>query len=215
MLVVFDWDGTLIDSAGKIVNCMQRAAEDLQLEILPGEIIRQIIGLGLPEAIATLYPDEDPGVIDPFMKRYSGHFVEADQVPCDFFPEVMSTLESMHGRGYHLAVATGKSRRGLNRVLGNLEMENFFHFTRCADETRSKPHPRMLLEILGESGYESDRAVMVGDTTFDMEMAREAGMHRIAVSYGAHSTENLEQFSPAGVVHHFPEILNIIDRLAE
>ncbi len=210
MLLIFDWDGTLINSADKITGCMQQAARDLGLPDLSAKSVRQIIGLGLPEAILTLFPDIDAEVQVQFRDLYAKYFVEADQTPCPFFPGVMDTLETLRSHDHQLAVATGKSRRGLNRVLKNLELDAFFHSSRCADETASKPHPKMLLELLGEFDCQPEQALMVGDTSYDLEMAQAANVASVAVSYGAHATENLAQYSPLRFLDEFVEMLDIV-----
>lgn len=210
MLLIFDWDGTLLDSTGKIVACMQAAIADSGLDWRSGIQVQEIIGLGLPEAIRHLYPSIDELGLDSLRQSYSEHFVEADQVPCEFFSGVMETLLALKADKHQLAIATGKSRKGLDRVLSNLAMEGFFDASRCADETESKPHPLMLEELLLELGGSVDDALMIGDTEFDMAMARNAGMERIAVSYGAHGRERLLKFQPQVCLDYFPDLLNCI-----
>ncbi|MEH6909618.1 MAG: HAD-IA family hydrolase [Oceanicoccus sp.] len=207
MLFIFDWDGTLIDSTDKIIRCMQSAVSSLDLPFRDAGAVKSIIGLGLPEAIETLFPDIRSSVAEALISRYSEDFVEADQILCEFYPNVLTTLTSLRGDGHQLAVATGKSRRGLNRVLGNLRMEEFFDASRCADETSSKPHPMMLEELLEELSCQSASAVMVGDTEFDLEMAANLGMRRIGVSYGAHSIERLERHAPELIVDDLAQLL--------
>ena len=206
MLLIFDWDGTLIDSSEKIITSMHRAAESSGLPFLGDDKVKSIIGLGLPEAIHTLYPDADAALREHFREQYAQHYLEADRIPCEFFPGVMDTLEHFKTQGYQLAVATGKARRGLNRILTNMQLLDFFHASRCSDETRSKPHPQMLLELLEQFSRHPQEALMVGDTTFDMEMAFRANIPRVAVSYGVHDVEELEKFSPKAVIHHFEEL---------
>jgi phosphoglycolate phosphatase len=208
MLFIFDWDGTLIDSTDKIISCMQSAVSSLDLPFRDSSAVKSIIGLGLPEAIETLFPNIRSSLAESLISRYSEYFVEADQVPCEFYPNVLTTLNSLRGDGHQLAVATGKSRRGLNRVLGNLKMDEFFDASRCADETSSKPHPMMLEELLEELCCHSASAVMVGDTEFDLEMAANLGMKRIGVSYGAHSIERLERHAPELIVDDLGQLLS-------
>lgn len=207
MLFILDWDGTLSNSAEKIVSCVQDAASALALPVQSEMNIKNIIGLGLPEAVLTLYPHFDAPQVQTFSKKYSEIFTERDKNPSEFFPEVMETLESLKDRGNKLAIATGKSRRGLNRVLNNLKLENFFHATRCADETESKPSPLMLHELMDEMKVDVSLSVMVGDTEWDMEMAKRAGMKKIAVNYGAHSPQRLQACSPELAVDRFSELL--------
>ncbi len=149
---IFDWDGTLSDSVGRIVTCLRRAALDLGLEDLGDEAFSDVIGLGLPQAIAQLYPGLDADAGERFRVGYAAHFIAEDVAPSSLFPKALEVLEELRARGHYIAVATGKSRRGLDRVLASMGMEGFFHATRCADETASKPDPRMVLEIIEELG---------------------------------------------------------------
>lgn len=208
MLFIFDWDGTLLDSADRIVAVMQRAAVDRGVSPLTQASIKNIIGLGLPEALRVLYPSVPDAELVELQAAYSRRFVESEEEPCKLFPGVLETLEQLRGDGNQLAVATGKSRRGLVRVLTGLGLADYFDATRCADETRSKPHPQMLHELLAELAVPAGRAVMVGDTEYDMEMAVSAGMPRIAVDYGAHAVERLLSYEPGLVVSDFPQLLD-------
>lgn len=209
MLFVFDWDGTLMDSTDKIVRCLRASIQGLGLEEKEDHELREIIGLGLTEAFQHLFPGSDDNLVNKLRESYSGHFIHADQTPCDFYPHVMETLGVLKERGHTIAVATGKSRRGLNRVLGNLGLEQFFHSSRCADETRSKPHPLMLEELLQEFSLHAEEAVMIGDTEFDMEMAQLADVPRIAVSYGAHHIDRLKAYDPVLCADSIDQILSI------
>lgn len=208
MLYIFDWDGTISDSAAKIVHCMQIAAERAEVEPQTDKAIRNIIGLGMPEALQALYPALDEQKKERIRFEYSRYFKEEDNVPSPFFEGALDTMMNLREQGFLLSVATGKSRAGLDRVLVNLGMDNFFHASRCADETASKPQPLMLHEILQELNVGVEDAVMIGDTEYDMAMARTAGMKRIAVSYGAHHIDRLQQYDPVLCVNEFPEILN-------
>lgn len=207
MLFVFDWDGTLLDSADRIVAVMQQAAADRGLPPLTKASVRNIIGLGLPEALRVLFPDLPDAELGEVRAAYSRRFIEAEDVPCQLFPGVVDTLDRLRAGGNRLAVATGKSRRGLTRVLAGLGMSDYFDATRCADETRSKPHPLMLHELLVELDVPAVRAVMVGDTEYDLEMAVSAGMPCVAVGYGAHAVERLLPYKPGLVLGQFPELL--------
>lgn len=207
MLFIFDWDGTLSDSADKIVRSMQRAADELSLPV-PDELsVKNIIGLGLPEAGRTLFPGLEVDMAERLRATYAKHFLADEEKDSPFFPGVMDTLHVLRDQGHHLAVATGKSRRGMERVFNSLKLQNFFHGSRCADETASKPHPLMLHQLLDEFGTVAEECVMVGDTEYDMDMARQAHMPRIAVSYGAHHIDRLRPFDPQLCLDHFPEIL--------
>ena len=208
-LVIFDWDGTLMDSAARIVSCMQAAARDAGWGEPSEAAVRDIIGLGLPEAIARLCPGIDPGRAELLRSRYAFHFVEGDATPMHFFPGVEAGLARLHGNaGQRLAVATGKSRRGLDRVFRESGSGRWFHASRTADETLSKPHPRMLEELLAELGVDVGEAVMVGDTEYDLEMARALGMDRVAVTYGVHAPERLAVSRPVFIAEAAPELFD-------
>lgn len=199
-LIIFDWDGTLMDSVPKIVSCMQAAAADAEWGELEVSAIEDIIGLGLPEAIAKLCPGIDPEQAERLRQRYSHHFVHGDTTPMPFFDGVEAQLARLRERPQQrLAVATGKSRRGLDRVFNETGSGGLFHTSRTADETRSKPHPQMLLEILAELQVPAERAVMVGDTEYDLEMARAIGMDRVGVTYGVHTPARLAASQPVWV----------------
>ncbi len=207
MLVIFDWDGTISDSTQKIVLCMQRAASDIGLPKVSNLDVRNIIGLGLPEAIAQLYPEISAADSECLRRCYSQHFIDEDQYPSAWYDGAEQAIEHLLAKGYRIAVATGKSRRGLDRVFSELGIGDLFHGSRCADETASKPDPLMLHELLVEMDCEAGDAFMVGDTTYDMEMAQRAGVPRIAVSHGAHELERLKVFDPVLCIDHFDELI--------
>lgn len=196
MLVIFDWDGTLSDSTHKIVGCMQLASADVGMPSLADEAIKNIIGLGLPEALQALYPSITPMQQDQMRDRYSHHYIVADKVPSAFYEGALEVLQALKLRGHKIAVATGKSRQGLDRVLAKLELASMFDATRCADETASKPNPLMLRELLQEFDVSPDQALMVGDTEYDLAMAQSAGVRSVAVSYGAHHIDRLRPYEP-------------------
>lgn len=207
MLLIFDWDGTLSDSTGIITRAMQRAADDLGWPVPEPEAVHNIIGLGLPEALSKLYPGRHDADYSALKARYRSHYLAEDQAaPARFFPQVMETLTQLRDQGHQLAVATGKSRQGLDRVFETMALRGFFNASRCADETASKPHPLMLRELLEELDGKPESAAMVGDTEYDMAMARSAGMARIAVSYGAHAIERLHPYEPALCLDQFGDI---------
>jgi phosphoglycolate phosphatase len=205
-LIVFDWDGTLMDSAGKIVRCFESAVGDVGLPSPGAAAIRNIIGLGLSEAVASLLPQCDPEAQSQVVARYREHFLHLDQTEMPLFPGVRDGLASLAQRGYLLAVATGKARRGLSRVLRETGLEHLFVASRCADESFSKPHPQMLLDILEETGVVPAAALMVGDTVYDMQMARNARVDGLAVSYGVHERERLLAHGPVACLNSFPEV---------
>lgn len=208
-LLIFDWDGTLCDSISRIVSCISLAAEDIGVQPPSAEASREIIGLGLVEALERLFPGLGVQQVELLRERYSHNFMSNDQAPSPFFPGVQDSLDRLRESGYLLAVATGKSRRGLDRVLGALGLQDFFHDSRCADETASKPHPKMLEELLAGFQLLPEQAVMVGDTEFDMEMAQRARVHRLAVSYGAHHADRLLKYQPIRCLDQFDEIEEI------
>ncbi|KPK51678.1 MAG: HAD family hydrolase [Thiotrichales bacterium SG8_50] len=205
-LVIFDWDGTLMDSETKIVRCFQLAAQDADVSYPGDDAIRDIIGLGLTEAMQAIYPDESPATQDAVVESYREHFLFRDQTEMPLFPGVPEGLSGLVETGYQLAVATGKARRGLDRVLKDTPVEHLFRATRCADETRSKPHPLMLEEIINETGAAPDRTIMVGDSVFDMEMARNAGIDSLAVSYGVQPCDRLVNYQPLACIGSFNDV---------
>lgn len=205
-LLIFDWDGTIIDSASRIVSSMQAAAADCDFPVPTDDAVRNIIGLGLPEAIAVLIPGVDQQGIEQMRQRYGHYYLGEDSTPTPLFAGALHSLESMHKRGMRMAVATGKSRRGLSRAFAETGLAYVFETSRCADETTSKPHPHMLEEILAETGVKAEEAVMIGDTEYDLEMGQRAGMDVIAVSYGAHHLDRLKGYKPVLEVHNFPEL---------
>jgi len=205
-LIVFDWDGTLMDSAAKIVRCMQAAAEDVGIPDPGSAAIRDIIGLGLSEAMQVLFPEQAPVRRAELVERYRRHFLELDTTETPLFPGVKQGLTQLTGQGYLLAIATGKARRGLDRVLDDTGMRHLFTSSRCADEAFSKPHPQMLDDLLDETGVDTGRALMVGDTVYDMEMARSAQVAGLAVSYGVHARERLLDCGALACLDSFPEV---------
>jgi len=194
-LIVFDWDGTLMDSTGTIVRCIQASARDLGLPVPDQRAASYVIGLGLQDAMEAVLPDLDPKYYPRMVERYRYHYLSQDQelVLFDGVPEMLADLAQ---QGYFLAVATGKSRVGLNRALDTTRLLSVFDATRCADETFSKPHPAMLHELTRELGQDLKRTVMIGDTTHDLQMAVNAGAAGIGVHYGAHTPQELQSLAP-------------------
>lgn len=208
-LIIFDWDGTLMDSVPRIVSCMQAAALEAEWGELSSADVEDIIGLGLPEAIAQLCPGILPAQAERLRECYSHHFVTVDTTPMLFFMGVEAHLARLHAREQQrLAVATGKSRRGLNRSFAETGSGAWFHASRTADETRSKPHPQMLAELLAELEVPVERALMVGDTEYDLEMARAIGMDRVGVTYGVHAPERLALSRPKWMAHSVEELFD-------
>jgi phosphoglycolate phosphatase len=184
-LVIFDWDGTLMDSTGLIADCIQSAFRDLGLPEPRAEDARFVIGLGIADTMRHIAPTLDPLGQRRLGERYRHHFL-AREHEAPLYPGVRELLADLGHRGLRLAVATGKARRGLDRALESTGLGPLFAATRCADEGFPKPHPGMILDLLELTGVEAARAVMVGDTTHDLELAANAGVDAVAVSYGAH-----------------------------
>ncbi len=205
-LLVFDWDGTVMDSESRIVECLQAAIRDLGLPERSVEESKNIIGLGLREAVETLYPGSSDQLHSDLVARYRHYFLAEDSIPSPLFPGAAELLESLNDAGYLLAVATGKGRRGLDRVLDETGLGSLFVTSRCADESFSKPHPQMLEYIMDFTGSEPDETLMIGDTEYDMEMASNASTHALAVSYGVHELERLQRHQPVGVIDALTEL---------
>jgi phosphoglycolate phosphatase len=204
-LLIFDWDGTLMDSAGHIVDSIQKACADLDIPIPSDRECRQIIGLGLIQALQALLPDLAEADYPKLVERYRHHYLGQDaEIP--LFEGVREGLETLHQDGYTLAVATGKSRVGLKRAMDYHNLGKLFSSTRCADQTHSKPHPAMVLEIMEELVVRPDQAIVIGDTSHDMLMAQNAGVDRLAVSYGAHEHGDLLMYEPLALLHTFDEV---------
>ena len=191
-LVIFDWDGTLMDSTGLIAACIRETCRDMGLAVPGVEEAKWIIGLGLDQSMARIAPGLGAAGQREFADRYRRLFLARDH-EAPLFGGIPGLLEDLRGRGLRLAVATGKSRRGLGRALASSGLAPFFEATRCADEGFPKPHPDMVLRILDETGVEASRAVLVGDTTHDLELAANAGVDAVAVTYGAHGEALLRE----------------------
>lgn len=204
-LVVFDWDGTLLDSPAAIVASIEAACRDLGLEPPPPARARHIIGLGLHDALSCALPELDPRDYGRLAERYRLHYLARDQ-ELELFPGAFDLVRELHGQGRQLGVATGKSRSGLARALASSGLESYFHATRCADECFSKPHPAMLLEILDQLSVAPERALMIGDTTHDLQMARRAGVAALAVGFGAHPRAALLAEQPLACVGDIAEL---------
>ena len=204
-LIVFDWDGTLMDSTATIVRCIQSAARDLGLAVPSDASAAHVIGLGLSEAMQTVMPDIAPALYPRMVERYRYHFLTKDH-ELVLFNGVREMLADLAQEGYFLAVATGKSRVGLNRALNATGLLSVFDATRCADETFSKPHPAMLHELTRELGQDLRRTVMIGDTTHDLMMANNAGAQCVAVEFGAHPVAQLQTCNPQFSARSIPEL---------
>lgn len=198
-LLVFDWDGTLMDSAASIAASLQAACADMRLPVPSERDARYVIGLGLNDAMAHILPGVPPAEYPRIAERYRHHFLARDG-GTTLFAGAMDMVRELHEAGHLLAVATGKGRRGLDRALEATRLGPYFHATRCADEGFSKPHPGMLQCLMEGLDVAPQRTLMIGDTTHDMEMAQAAGVARLAVSHGAHEACDLLEYEPLACV---------------
>lgn len=200
--IVFDWDGTLVDSTGRIVEAMHLASNDVGLPKLTDYDVRQIIGLGLPEAIMDLWPqlDSASSELKAMREAYNEHYMAEARPSINFFDYGLDLLESLNKEGFDVAVATGKSRRGLQRAFRELKVGHLFADSRCADETRSKPHPLMLNELAESLSVEPSAMLMIGDTQFDLNMANAANIDSVAITHGAHDEAKLNACEPLHMV---------------
>lgn len=204
-VIIFDWDGTLMDSIDKIVASVKAGAEDCHLKVPSTENIRHIVGLSLDKAMAKLFPDASLEEQSAMVNAYRYQFLTLEKYETPFYPGIKSWLQSLKDQGYLLAVATGKGRNGLDRTLDKFAVRELFTVTYCADQTASKPDPLMLNRILKDLNLDVSQALMVGDTSYDLEMANNAKMDCLGVSYGVHSKESLKQFNPIAIVDDLPK----------
>ena len=204
-LIVFDWDGTLFDSAAVIADCIQQAARDMALPVPDRQTARHVIGLGLNDSLRHALPALPPDRYPEFLALYRGYFLERED-SLSLFPGVAELVADLKQRGHRLAVATGKPRRSLERALQASGIGPLFAASRCGDETRPKPDPAMLLELLRELEIDRESGLMIGDTSHDLQMARSAGVDAVAVSYGAHPGETLRALVPRACVASVEEL---------
>lgn len=206
-LVIFDWDGTLFNSVGQIVASLMHAAQKYN-QPLNAVDAKDVIGLGLPEVMQRLF-SQAPELHEQLLTAYSTHYVE-NSVQDQWFDGVADMLDTLNTKGILLAVATGKNRKGLDRVLAKTNSTDLFVVTRAASETASKPNPQMLQEILDYTGVAPEHALMVGDTCYDLDMAQRIGMPSVGVTYGVHSEEILNQYSPIAIAHTISQLDQIL-----
>lgn len=204
-LLAFDWDGTLADSTAEIVGAIESTCSDLGLPVPPDGGARQVIGLGSSDAISVIAPNLPVAEQAHFVERYRHHYLRGDGA-IRLFPGVAEMLDELNERGFLLSVATGKSRRALDRALIRHGIADRFVASRCADEGFSKPHPDMLLALMDRVGADPARTLMIGDTTHDLELARNAGVDALAVAYGAHTVLELAPLSPLSIVHSVAQL---------
>lgn len=209
-LLVFDWDGTLFDSVGWIVECIQRAAYDCGFAVPTEREAKSVIGLGLHEAMEALFSDHPPAtalrLAESYRGFYGGRRVSADGL----FSGVFEMLTELKECGYLLAVATGKTRAGLNHALNLTRTETLFHSTRCADETASKPNPQMLFQLMNELDVAAEKTLMVGDSLHDLRMAHNAGVAAIGVGCGANELVELAEFDPLACIERTTDLLKFL-----
>jgi phosphoglycolate phosphatase len=204
-LIAFDWDGTLFDSTAIIVRCIQDAVVDVGGARPTQQAAAYVIGMALGSALAHAAPDVPPEKYPELGARYRHHYTR-HQDDLSLFEGVLPLLHDLRGRHHWLAVATGKSRRGLDEALHAVELHGVFDGSRTADETAGKPHPRMLHELMREFGVEPERTLMIGDTTHDLQMALNAGCASVGVSYGAHEPEGFDVLGPRHIAHSVREL---------
>ncbi|MCP1726713.1 phosphoglycolate phosphatase [Natronospira proteinivora] len=205
-LVIFDWDGTLMDSTGHIVASIQAAAQDLGLSPPSEAKARSVIGLSLDRALSTAMPGLSPETARAFALAYRERYLAEDRDEGALYPGAGALLDQLDAAGLWSAVATGKGRVGLDRAMREMGVEARFVVTRCADESRSKPHPQMLEDILTFTGLEATQALMVGDTSYDLDMARALNMPAVAVCEGAHEPKRLRESRPMALLDHVGQL---------
>ncbi|MDN4589152.1 HAD family hydrolase [Xenophilus aerolatus] len=204
-LIAFDWDGTLYDSTAVIVRCIQAAVVDVGGRLPSERDAAWVIGLGLAEALAKAAPDVPPEKYPELGARYRHHYLR-HQDDLVLFDGVLPMIDALRARGHKLAVATGKSRRGLDLALDTVALRERFDSSRTADETFGKPHPRMLLELMEELDVLPERTLMIGDTIHDLQLATNAGCASVGVSYGAHEPASFADHGPLHVAHSVQDL---------
>ncbi len=206
-LLVFDWDGTIMDSQQEIITCFQQAATDANVTPPTSEAIRNVIGLGMREAILAVFPQiKTDEQISRFTEQYRKHYFSTNKVPSDLYHGVFDMLQSLYEKQFFMSVATGKGRNGLNSALKRTGLNQVFHYTRCVDEAPSKPHPQMLEDCIEHWGVEPCETLMIGDTEYDLQMASNAGVDSIGVKCGAHSHERLLKHKPKNCLENTSEL---------
>ena len=209
-VVIFDWDGTVMDSVAKIVNSLQLAAARAQMAVPSAHEAKQIIGLSLDPAMKKLFPHTDEATRLLMAEHYKDVYLNHDETPTPLFDGAELVFRTLKQRGYHLAVATGKARRGLDRMFELTGTRHYFTTSRCADEAQSKPNPQMLQHILAELDLVPAQGVMIGDSQYDLMMAHSIGMPRIGVTHGVHGHAEFAPFAPHAVIDHLELLLDIL-----
>ncbi|MGJ8692575.1 MAG: HAD-IA family hydrolase [Thalassotalea sp.] len=209
-LYIFDWDGTLMDSVGRIVSSMQTAAQLANVTTPSIENAKGIIGMSLAVGIKKLFPDVNDAKREEIFHLYKEQYLELNETPTPLFPHTIEMLTALNKQDKIITIATGKARAGLDRIFAATKTEHFFHSTRTADDAESKPSPEMILQLLREFNVAPQNAVMIGDSLFDLQMAEAAGVDRIGVTIGAASREALAQFKPVAIVDSVAELAELI-----
>lgn len=209
-LVIFDWDGTVMDSIGKIVVSLQQAAARVDMPVPPSEQAKQIIGLSLDPAFRRLFPESTQQERDELSEHYKDVYLNHDTTPTPLFADALELFTALRAHGYLLSVATGKARRGLDRMMSETSTAHFFDSSRCSDEAESKPHPDMLQQLLAHHQLEPWQAVMIGDTVHDLAMAQAINMPRIGITHGVHGPAEFAQHHPSAVVHSLAELRHLL-----
>ena len=204
-LIVFDWDGTLMDSTQHIINCMQLGIEQLSLTPLSDRTVSNIIGLGLNEAVTTLYPDLKAATRQQLGLHYQQNWLNSP-FEAPLFDNATHLIKYLHQQDYFLGVATGKGRQGLDKVLESSQLGPLFHATLCVDECHSKPHPEMVEQLMDTLGVTPDKTLMIGDTSHDLNMAHNAGAHSLAVTHGAHDLAALQACKPKYIAENLHQV---------
>ncbi len=214
-LLVFDWDGTLVDSIDRIVSSLQHASLQAANITVSNKQAKDVIGLGLIEAISKLHPEfdiaNDNALLEKIADAYREHYVHHNTVAAPLFSGVEDLLDNLRVEGYTLAVSTGKSRRGLTHSMDEHNMSRYFSTTRCAGENKSKPHPEMLHEILAELDFPTSQALMIGDSEHDLKMASNASVQSIGVTHGVHDTETLEKHNPLICLSNITDLFDFLN----
>lgn len=205
-LIVFDWDGTLLDSTSQIVASARASIAELGLPERDEEEIRNIIGLGFPQLWEILYPKQSPETFREFVKVYRRHFWSDEMQISELYPGARELLDELRAQQVILAIATGKGRKGLDMDLAATQLAAHFRFTCTADDVKPKPQPDMLFHLMAVSGCEPEQSLMIGDTEYDLEMACCAGVPRVGIGHGAHAPERLERWDPLKLVEDLPEL---------
>lgn len=214
-LLVFDWDGTLVDSIERIVTSLQYASKQVAGFDIDETRAKNVIGMGLMEAIIKLHPELDEkyhaGTLSSIADTYRQHYLFDNTVPAPLFAGVNNLLHELQNEGYTLAISTGKSRSGLEKAIAEHKMAGYFTATRCAGENKSKPHPEMLHEILNELNFSADESLMIGDSELDLQMANSAKMNCIGVTHGVHTADVLEKYKPLVCLHNIKDLSDFLN----